>query len=199
MQTIKVHDLDIEYEISYRNIKYPRLEFKTGNLLLILPKNYKDPEKLIKKHKNWIYNKISIIKDAIKKANDKNLNLERTEKEFKDLVKSHVKSISDQLNLKVNRIIFRKMKTKWGSCSPKGNITINTTLKYLPENLIEYVIFHEMAHFIERKHNKHFWNIISKKFKNYKKLEKDLLIYWFLIQSKNNPDKLSNPHSRTTF
>jgi len=81
----------------------------------------------------------------------------------------------------------------------EGNITINTTLKYLPENLIEYVIFHEMAHFIERKHNKHFWNIISKKFKNYKKLEKDLLIYWFLIQSKNNPDKLSNPHSRTTF
>ncbi|MBU4373581.1 MAG: DUF45 domain-containing protein, partial [Euryarchaeota archaeon] len=45
-----------------------------------------------------------------------------------------------------------------------------------------YVIFHEMVHLIERKHNEHFWNIISNKFENYSEKEKELFEYWFLIQ-----------------
>lgn len=75
------------------------------------------------------------------------------------------------------------MKTKWGSYSKKGNLTINTLLKYLPDKLIEYIIFHEMAHSIERKHNERFWNIINKKFKDYETKEKNLLVYWFLVQT----------------
>lgn len=181
----KIDDLTVEYDISYRNIKYPRLEFKTDKLLLVLPKGYKDPEKLIKKHENWIYKKISIIEDSLKEARNKKLNLKRTEEEFREFVKGLVDNISNELGVNVNRINFRKMKTKWGSCTPKGNITVNTALKYLPNDLIEYVIFHEIAHFIERKHDKRFWGIILKRFNNYEKLEKDLLIYWFSIQSKN--------------
>ncbi|MBU4075475.1 MAG: M48 family metallopeptidase, partial [Euryarchaeota archaeon] len=76
------------------------------------------------------------------------------------------------------------IKSKWGSCSPNKNLTINTLLKYLPENLIEYVIFHEMVHLIERKHNKLFWKFIAIKFDNYEEKEKELFEYWFLIQKK---------------
>jgi len=54
--------------------------------------------------------------------------------------------------------------------------------KYLPERLIEYVIFHEMAHSWERKHNERFWNAVSKKFKDHQKREKELLVHWFLVQ-----------------
>lgn len=38
------------------------------------------------------------------------------------------------------------MKTKWASFSPKNNLTINKLMKYLPDDLIEYVIFHEISH-----------------------------------------------------
>ncbi|MBU4077646.1 MAG: DUF45 domain-containing protein, partial [Euryarchaeota archaeon] len=41
---------------------------------------------------------------------------------------------------------------------------------------------HEMVHLIERKHNEKFWKIISNKFENYDKNEKELFEYWFLIQ-----------------
>jgi hypothetical protein len=73
------------------------------------------------------------------------------------------------------------MRTKWASCSAKRNLTINRLSKYLPDSLIRYIIFHEMAHMLEKKHNETFWKIISKKFNNYQQLENDLFIYWFKV------------------
>lgn len=178
---VKIYDLDIEYETVYRNVKYPRLEFKTGDLLLVLPINYEDPESLIQKHKNWIYKRYSLIETSLKDAQEK-IPEERTDEVFRNLVRSIVENISKELKLNMNKIYFRRMRSKWGSCSSKKNLTINTYLKYLPENLIEYIIFHEMVHLIERKHNKAFWNIISKRFNDYQRNEKELLAYWFLIQ-----------------
>lgn len=174
--------LNINYEVNYRNVKYPRLEFKTDNLLLVLPKNYKNEKELIEKHRQWIYKKDFVIKTALKTAKNKELNLDRTDEELKNLINSVAKDLTEECNFKINNIYFRKMKTKWGSYSSKGNLTINTSLRYLPRKLIEYVIFHEMAHSLERKHNERFWKIISRKFNDYPKRERDLLVYWFLIQ-----------------
>ena len=41
---IRIADMDIKYQIDYRSVRYPRLEFKTGNLLLVLPSDYKEDE-----------------------------------------------------------------------------------------------------------------------------------------------------------
>ena len=84
------------------------------------------------------------------------------------------------------------MKTKWASYSQKGNLTINALLKYLPERLVRYVVFHEMIHSIEKRHNENFWKIITKKYINYEEMEKALLMYWFLIQRSNELITYSN-------
>jgi predicted metal-dependent hydrolase len=182
VKQVKIYDQNIKYEIIHRNIKYPRLEFRTGKLQLILPEDNRNPKDLIEKHKDWIYNKITLIQDSIKNSKNKNLDFQRTDENFKILVKNYVNKTSKNYRLKINNIYFRRMKSKWGSCSKNKNLTINSLLKYLPDNLIRYVIFHEMIHLIERKHNEQYWKIISKKFPNYHEMEKDLLIYWFLIQ-----------------
>ncbi len=179
---VRISDSTINYEIVHRNIKYPRLEFKTGKLLLVLPKNHKDHNDIIEKHKDWIYKRNTQITAAVIKAQKKRLDLKRTDEKFKHSIHSIVENISNDLKININKIYFRRMRSKWGSCSSKKNLTINTLLKYLPKNLIEYVIFHEMVHLIERKHNEKFWKIISNKFENYSKNEKELFEYWFLIQ-----------------
>ena len=58
---IKIYDLDVEYAVNYRPVHYPRLEFKTGNLMLILPKTMNQKRKLLKlikmdlqKHKEYL-------------------------------------------------------------------------------------------------------------------------------------------------
>ena len=110
------------------------------------------------------------------------LNLKRTDVEFKDMIKEMVDSYSEKLDVKVSQIRFRRMKSRWGSCSSNGNLNFNLYLKFLPVNLIQYIVFHELSHLIEMSHNKQFWNIISGGFPDYKELEDELYIYWLKVK-----------------
>jgi predicted metal-dependent hydrolase len=170
-----------DYEVAYRNIKYPRLEFKTGKLLLILPNKYKDSEKLRQRHGAWIEDKEHRISEALRESKNRKLVTDRSLEEFKLLSESffhkYLKGFKITAELK-----FRKMRSKWASCSSARNITLNTDLRYLPEELIGYVIFHEVVHLKERKHNDRFWKMISRMFGDYSKKEKELFVYWFLVK-----------------
>lgn len=181
-----VRDIKIDYSVVPRQIKYPRLELKTGSLILVVPKGFKNPEKLIDEHEDWIYEKISVIKKSQERSKGKTLNLERTEDELRAFIISKIDEYTLELNVKPNRVTLRKMKSKWGSCSPNKNMNFNKILKYLPEDLIQYVVFHEMTHLKEKKHGKDFWDIISINFKNYQEKENELMDYWFLIQENCN-------------
>jgi len=169
----------IPYKVFYRNVKYPRLEFKTGKLIIILPPG-QEPYPLLDKYRHWINKQFNFIKGCIDETKAKKL-INRTEEDFKALIYQITNEVSHELRVKFNRIYFRKMKTKWASLSPARNLTINRLMKYLPEHLIRYVIFHEMAHLVEKRHNGKFWEIVSRKFSNYQELERELFIYWFLI------------------
>jgi predicted metal-dependent hydrolase len=177
--------IDTEYKVNHRNIKYPRLEFKTGTLQLILPKGYSKEKELVEKHKQWIQTKKLTIQRALEESNAKQINLRKNEKELRRLVRFLVAKYQNELGTQINKIMFRKMKTKWASHSQNNNLTINTLLKYLPKSLIEYVIYHEVVHARHgRKHDSGFWRLTDKKFKDHQAKESELLTYWFLIQRK---------------
>lgn len=181
-KSVKINDIVIEYDIIARNVKYWRLEIKEGRLVLIAPFTHHDHEKIIEKHKKWIYKK---FKEIEKKKNDAKrieLDFNRTQSVFKGLIRELVQKFSSELDVNMNKIYFKKMKSRWGSCSSKKNISINLYLNYLPQKLIEYVVFHEIAHLLELNHSKKFWNIISTKFPDYKNLENELSIYWFAVK-----------------
>jgi predicted metal-dependent hydrolase len=181
---------EIKYTIVYRKIRYPRLEYKTGSLQLILPESCTNPEEIVRKHLNWIKEKQETILKALEEAETETL-VERTDEEFKEMVQKLVKRFQNEFGSKVEKIFYRKMRTKWASCSRRGNITVNVQAKHLPQDLIEYIVCHEVAHTIERKHNMRFWNIVKEKFPDYEKKERALLTYWFAIQKSldNGADK----------
>ena len=176
--------MDEKPMIIKRNVKYPRIEFKTGSLILILPNRMKiEIKEFLKKHWKWIDEKEKIINEVKKEVKKEKL-VERQETEFYELVEKMINEFSSKLNLKIPKIRFRLMKTKWASCTKKGKILLNPILKYLPENLIRYVIFHEFCHLIVPYHNKKFWLLVSTEFQNPEILERKLLGYWFLIHEK---------------
>jgi predicted metal-dependent hydrolase len=185
MMKIKINDIEVTYHVFHRKVKYARLEIKDCMLNLVMPIGHNDYEIFIKKHEDWIYKKISRIEELKKESKSKKLDLNRDNNSFREIVKSYVNIFSKDIGVKVNRVSFRKMKTRWGSCSSSGNISINTRLKYLPETLIEYVVHHEVCHFIVKKHNKKYWNLVSLKYPDYKKYEDELSIYWFLVKDLN--------------
>ena len=173
---------NLSLKISYRDVKHSRLEFRGNKLLVILPFGI-DPETFLIKHKDWINKKIKFIQDCIQISADKEI-INRTENEFRRLIHSLAETSVKELSAHFNRIYFRKMETKWASCSSRNNLTFNKLMKYLPKHLIGYIISHEVAHIIEKRHSHRFWKLVSKKFPNRHELERELLSYWFLIQSK---------------
>ena len=183
---IKISNQEIGYQVSYRDVEYPRLEFKTGSLVLILPRDSKSEEEIIKKHKDWIYKKNNLIQSALQDLKNEKLNTKRTDKELGNFVNQQASDFSRKLKVDINKVFLRRMKSKWGSLSSRKNLTINTFVKYLPNWLSKYVVFHEMVHLIERKHNERFWKIIGAKYENYQRYETYLLKYWFLIQKEIN-------------
>lgn len=170
---------DIPHKISYRDIKYPRLEFTSGELLFVLPFS-SQPEILFEKHKKWIQKKLVFLEECLKESAKKE-SARRTKEEFKALVNQLAQQASQKLGVKLNHVFYKKMKTKWASCSVRRNLTINTLAQFLPEGLFEYIIFHEMAHLKQKKHNARFWEIVSKKHENHQELERELFIYWFRL------------------
>jgi predicted metal-dependent hydrolase len=177
-----IKDIEVNYEVVHRRIKNPRLETKTGKLVLILPEGYYDHQGLVKRYQEWIYKKISLINSS----ENLKLNLNRSEADLKGLINFLVNMYSLELGKKYNNISFRKMRARWGSCDSQGNLKFNKSLKYLPEELIEYVVFHEVAHLSELGHNKDFWEIVRLKYSNYKELDQELSAYWFTIKEHTN-------------
>lgn len=180
---------DIEYTVDYRDIKYPRLEFKTGKLLLVLPRNHEKESALLEKHQEWLQRKGLAIETALRESIHRQLNLDRTDEELKSSVLAIANRIREELGFDINQIVLRRMRSKWASCSSRGNLTLNKFLKYLPDRLVEYVVFHEMEHTRERRHNKRFWNAVGKRFPDYQRMEHDLLVFWFLVQRRELSDK----------
>lgn len=79
----------------------------------------------------------------------------------------------ESYHLPMPMIKYRKMKTRWGSCATRSNmITLNTNLIHYPMAFIEYVVLHELVHFIQPNHSKHFYQIIAYYMPNYKAIMK---------------------------
>lgn len=80
----------------------------------------------------------------------------------KQLLLPHLQQISQQLQLPYFQGQIRYQKTRWGSCSASKVINLNQKLLFLPENLIRYIIIHELCHTIHLNHSRRFWQLVAK-------------------------------------
>lgn len=72
-------------------------------------------------------------------------------------LKQKLEQLSDELNLPYNRLTIRAQKTRWGSCSAKKNINLNYRLLFIEEELLDYLLLHELVHTVHMNHSKVFW------------------------------------------
>lgn len=77
------------------------------------------------------------------------------------LIPQKVDRLSLDMGLTYARLSIRGQKSCWGSCSRKGNISLNWKLIMAPEEVIDYVIIHELAHLKELNHSRMFWQLVS--------------------------------------
>lgn len=78
-----------------------------------------------------------------------------------------------EYHINMPNVKLRRMKTRWGTCSVNTNtITLNKALIHTPMECIEYVVVHELAHFIHPNHSKHFYQVVSAIMPDYKERKK---------------------------
>lgn len=72
------------------------------------------------------------------------------------------------MGVSYERISIREQKTRWGSCSSQGNLNFNWRLIFAPENVLDYVVVHELAHRKEMNHSKAFYAIVESVLPDYR-------------------------------
>jgi len=95
--------------------------------------------------------------------------------QLKRLIPALVRKWEPILQVKVNEIRIKQMKTKWGACNIEAKrIWLNLELSRKPEQCLEYILVHEMVHLLERHHNERFHLLMSRHLPNWERLKKEL-------------------------
>lgn len=72
------------------------------------------------------------------------------------------------------KVTIRNQKTRWGSCSKKGNINFNYKIALLPVHISDYIIVHELCHLREFNHSRNFWDLVAQSIPNHREVRKEL-------------------------
>jgi hypothetical protein len=95
--------------------------------------------------------------------------------------------VSGQTGLGYNRFSIRSQKSRWGSCSSRGSISLNDQLLFVPPDVVEYLMIHELCHTRHLNHSPAFWKLLQSHCPDYRGHEKllgqsrDLVPDWFLL------------------
>lgn len=119
---------------------------------------------------------IKFLDDAIFVESEKYLN-KWLNKKIKELFQERLDYNYNRYQEKIPypKLKIRTMKTRWGVCNIRDNsVTLNTKLIEYDIEKLDYVIIHELSHFIHFNHSKAFWNQVSIYTPNYKQIRKDL-------------------------
>ncbi|WP_315116382.1 SprT family zinc-dependent metalloprotease [uncultured Clostridium sp.] len=101
---------------------------------------------------------------------------ERAKLEFHQSIKRML-PLLEEYNIKAPNFKIRKMKTRWGSCNKnKNSITLNTELMKYSKEVIDYVVLHELVHFIHFDHSKNFYNLLEELMPDWKERREFLKI-----------------------
>jgi predicted metal-dependent hydrolase len=98
-------------------------------------------------------------------------------KEAQLFIPEYVSIWAKTMGLKPKNIAFRKTKRQWGSCSSRNDLSFNTMMMKLPQDMIQYIIVHELAHITHKHHQKAFWGLVQKYLPEYKTQVKALKAY----------------------
>lgn len=160
----------VKYEIIYSKIKNVYIQIKEGKVIIKAPKRIskKELEKIINKKLKWIEENLEKSKQ---KQERKPLYTEET---FKQIVEKNINELIKVTGLVPNKVRIRDIKYAWGTCSANRNITINLKLIKYSEEVIRYVILHELCHLKYMNHSKQFWELVQNYMENYKDIKKEL-------------------------
>lgn len=151
-----------------------------GQVIVRAPRNasLKDIESFVRKNSAWLKKHLAQV--------EKNLAADAASP-VQPLTMDEIRALADQamrviparvahfaplVGVRYGRITIRNQKTRWGSCSSKGNLNFNCLLMLAPPEVLDYVVVHELCHRKEMNHSPRFWAEVGRVLPDYKASKK---------------------------
>lgn len=171
--------MEVEIETIKSNRRSFALEIKPDGHVIVRAPNYATKNEInafVKKNEKW-------LEIHLEKVLSKNRLCENTEKLSekqieeltlcaKEIILKKAEYFAPIVGVTYGKITIRHQKTRWGSCSSKGNLNFNCLLMFVPEFVLDYVVVHELCHIKQMNHSPAFKAEIARVLPEYKKCEK---------------------------
>lgn len=145
--------------------KKPFVSVTDENLLLHIPRNEWSANSLIEEHPTALKE----IRHFYKR-------------EAVNFLSERIQFWAEQMSLHPSQVKFREQRTRWGSCSSRKVINLNWRLIVFAQEIIDYVIVHELAHLEHMNHSNRFWSLVEKHVPNYEGIMKSLRESQYMVE-----------------
>jgi hypothetical protein len=136
-------------------------------------------EKFLLEKANWILKKVEHFKKIggsglVVARRGGVVEYKKLKQQARVFVKEKISLLNQSYNFSFNRVCIKNHKSRWGSCSKKGNLNFNYKIIHLPVELAEYIVVHELCHLRELNHSSRFWALVAHAVPDYKEKRKKL-------------------------
>ncbi len=86
--------------------------------------------------------------------------------------------LAQELGMSLKGVTIRRQRTRWGSCSSRGKISLNCSLLFMPPEVVRYLMVHELSHLQHMNHSEAFWRAVERHEPNFRHLDRQLTAGW---------------------
>lgn len=164
----------MEFEVIRSNRKTLGAEIRGGKLIIRAPffATNREIDRFMLKNKKWIETHLAKAQEkeqakaSVRKLTQKEINALASR--AKEVIPKRVAHYAPLVGVTYGRITIRRQRSRWGSCSSKGNLNFNCLLMLAPPEVLDSVVVHELCHRKEMNHSKRFYNEVLRVFPNYR-------------------------------
>ncbi len=157
---------EIRYQIIRSARKTAAIQIRNGQVIVRCPYGTKDAwiREFVEKKAHWIRTHLQ-SRPAVQKLTEREL--AELKKLARAMLAPLVSAIAARMGVTYGQISIRARKSRWGSCSAKGNLNFNCLLMLVPEDVREYVVIHELCHRKQLNHSPAFWSLVQAQMPDY--------------------------------
>lgn len=119
-----------------------------------------DIERFVESKRGWIESHLEKIGPKLPPFTEEEI--AAMAKQVKRIIPERVAYFAPLVGVSYGRISIRSQRTRWGSCSSKGNLNFNCLLALAPPEVLDYVVVHELCHRREMNHSSRFWTEVER-------------------------------------
>lgn len=177
---IELHKRKVPYtlKVSSRAKRLRLAIYCDGAFVVTAPQSMNENviEKFIIQKSQWIIDKLEYFKSFSSMVFMKSTKKHFGEHKEQALIvaENRIEHFNKIYKFSFNKINIKNQKTRWGSCSKRGNLNFNYKIALLPQRLSDYIIVHELCHLGEFNHSRKFWNLVAKAIPDYLEIRNEL-------------------------